>query len=354
MTATTPDEPTVDSPAGATEAVPPPRAPAVPTPPPGYAPTAVPENRVGSSPPAVPGSPSAGNPPPGYAPVGHASPVVAPAPPNVTATILITFFFGLFGLIPAIRGARRARAAGYPENRYWIAFGATMAGSLVAYVLVVVALFAALIGAVDHAATTDAASGALASGQPATSAPAARLTDPAVQSMAARVQSIAAAHAPALAVLSAIDPDTSHALSANPNDTAALGRALSEVAKQQGASAAEQQQVADAVTQRAPQLTAVQAIPVQTLATLQTNPTDAAAGAAAIQGIMQQMNLSQAQAIALLQSLASPQVQSDLQLVNKYATVLKQAQADIPPDDLAYLQAHASQVQAASAAIATK
>lgn len=164
-----------------------------------------------------------------------------------------------------------------------------------------------------------------------------------------RVQAIVTAHGPAVAVLSSIDPATSKAITANPNDLPALAKALSEVAKQQGASAQEQQQVATAVTTRAPQLAAVQAIPPATLATLQSNPTDPAAGAAAVGAIMQKLNLSQAQAIQLLQSLASPQVQSDLQLVNKYATVLKQAQASIPAADLAYLSQNAAAVQKAQA-----
>src|SRR5689334_18049238 len=64
---------------------------------------------------------------------------------------------------------------------------------------------------------------------------------------------------------------------------------------------------------------------------------------------MQKLGVNQQQAILLLQSLATPQVQSDLQLVNKYATVLKQAQADIPAADLAYLSAHAAEVQKAQA-----
>jgi MFS family permease len=162
-----------------------------------------------------------------------------------------------------------------------------------------------------------------------------------------RVQEIVAAHGQAVGVLGSIDPATAEALKANPNDVAALATALGEVAKEQGASAAEAQQVSKAVTTRAPQLAAVQAIPPATLATLQSNPTDPAADAAAVQAIMQKLGVGQAQAIQLLTSLASPDVQSDLALVNKYATVLKAAQADVPPADLAYLQAHAAQVQKA-------
>jgi hypothetical protein len=164
-----------------------------------------------------------------------------------------------------------------------------------------------------------------------------------------RVQEIVAEHGQAVGVLSSIDPATASALKANPNDVGALSTALGEVAKQQGASAAEAQQVSKAVTTRAPQLAAVQAIPPDVLATLQTNPTDPTADAAAVGAIMQKLGVSQTQAIQLLTSLASPDVQSDLALVNKYATVLKTAQADIPAGDLAYLQAHAAEVQKAAA-----
>jgi MFS family permease len=162
-----------------------------------------------------------------------------------------------------------------------------------------------------------------------------------------RVQEIVAQHSSAVHILSAIDPATSKALTANPNDVPALSTALGEVAKAEGASAQEQQQVATAVTTRAPQLAAVQAIPPATLATLQLHPTDPAAGAAAVQAITQKLGVSQQQAIQLLQSLASPQVQQDLALVSKYATVLKTAQADIPAADLAYLSANAADVQKA-------
>ena len=162
-----------------------------------------------------------------------------------------------------------------------------------------------------------------------------------------RVQEIVAEHGSAVAVLGAIDPATSQALSKNPQDVAALGKALGEVAKQQGASSAEQQQVTAAVTTRAAQLGAVQAVPPATLATLQSNPADPAAGAAAVGAIMQKLGVNQQQAIGLLTSLAQPAVQADLALVNKYATVLTSAQSAVPADDLAYLSAHAAEVQKA-------
>jgi MFS family permease len=162
-----------------------------------------------------------------------------------------------------------------------------------------------------------------------------------------RVQAIVGAHQQAVGVLGALDPATAAALKTNRNDVAALARALGEVAREQGASPAEAQAVTKAVTTRAPQLAAVQAIPPATLATLQAHPTDPTAGAAAVTAIMQKLGVGQSQAIQLLTSLASPAVQSDLGQINKYATVLKAAQAEIPAADLAYLGAHAAAVQQA-------
>jgi MFS transporter, ACS family, D-galactonate transporter len=163
-----------------------------------------------------------------------------------------------------------------------------------------------------------------------------------------RVQEILAQHGPAVNVLSSLDPATQKALAANPKDVGALATALGEVAKEQGAGAGEAQAVSKAVTSRAAQLAAVQAIPPDVLATLQTNPTDPAADAAAVGAIMQKLGVGQAQAIQLLTSLASPDVQADLALVNKYATVLTSAKASVPAKDLAYLQAHGAEVQKAA------
>jgi MFS family permease len=163
-----------------------------------------------------------------------------------------------------------------------------------------------------------------------------------------KVQALATQYAQPLAVLQSLDPATAKAVTANPNDLPALSKALGEVAKQQGASAAEAQQVSTAVTTRAPQLAAVQAIPPATLATLQTNPTDPAADAAAVGAIMQKLGVSQTQAIQLLTSLGSPEVQSDLALVQKYGNVLTTAKKAIPASALAYLTAHGDQVQKAA------
>lgn len=164
-----------------------------------------------------------------------------------------------------------------------------------------------------------------------------------------RVQEIVAAHPKEVAVLSAVDPATSAALKADPKDLPALAKALGEVARQQGATAAEAENVSTIVTTRAAQLGAVQAIAPATLAALQADPRDAAAGASAVGDIMKGLGLGQAQAVQLLQSLATPAVQRDLLTVLPFASTLQSAEKAIPAADLEYLAAHGAEVQQAQA-----
>jgi hypothetical protein len=46
--------------------------------------------------------------------------------PSVRPVVVWTLLFGVFGLIPATRRARRAEAAGDSPGRYWLAFGVTL------------------------------------------------------------------------------------------------------------------------------------------------------------------------------------------------------------------------------------
>jgi ACS family D-galactonate transporter-like MFS transporter len=159
-----------------------------------------------------------------------------------------------------------------------------------------------------------------------------------------RVQEIVAAHPEEVAVLAAIDDDTSAALAADPTDIDALATALGEVATQQGASTAEADAVSTAVQTRAPQLGAVQAIDPAVLAALQANPADQAAGAQAVGQISAALGTDVATSVQLLRSLADPAVQQDLGLVSQYSTVLTEASSAVPADDLEYLSAHADDV----------
>ena len=43
----------------------------------------------------------------------------AAALPAIWPTLLITFFFGIFGIIPAVMHTTRAREAGRPTKNYW-------------------------------------------------------------------------------------------------------------------------------------------------------------------------------------------------------------------------------------------
>ena len=164
----------------------------------------------------------------------------------------------------------------------------------------------------------------------------------------ARVQELAAKYHQPLGVLQSLDPATGKALSVDPGNLQALAKALGEVAAEQGATPAQAQAVSAAVTHRAPQLAAAQAVPPSTLATLRTTPNDPAASAAAVAAITGKLHVSQQQASELLQSLADPAVHSDLQSVNTYASVLKSAKAAIPTADLAYLHTHGAEVRKAA------
>ncbi|SDD25143.1 Major Facilitator Superfamily protein [Geodermatophilus telluris] len=163
-----------------------------------------------------------------------------------------------------------------------------------------------------------------------------------------RVSEIVAAHPQEVAVLSALDPATSAALAADPQDVGALATALGAVATQQGADADEAAAVSEAVRTRAPQLAAAQAVDPATLAALQADPTDPAAGAAAVGQIASALGVDAGQATQLLVSLGDPAVQADLALVQRYGTVLQQANTSIPADDLAYLAEHGDEVAAAA------
>ena len=59
--------------------------------------------------------------------------------PAITTTVLITYSFGLFGLIPASLHTSRARDAGQQTNKYWQAFGLTF-GIMVAVGLLLIIL----------------------------------------------------------------------------------------------------------------------------------------------------------------------------------------------------------------------
>ncbi|MEE9963771.1 MAG: hypothetical protein K4304_01615 [Propionicimonas sp.] len=73
---------------------------------------------------------------------GYGAAPYAVAPPSLTATVLVTIFFGLFGLIPAAIHSQRANEMGQDGSRYWKAFGITIGIEIGVTILLYVLIFA--------------------------------------------------------------------------------------------------------------------------------------------------------------------------------------------------------------------
>jgi ACS family D-galactonate transporter-like MFS transporter len=150
------------------------------------------------------------------------------------------------------------------------------------------------------------------------------------------------------AIITTLKPETAAALQANPDnpDPAVLADALSTVAHVQGASDAEAQQVADVITNG--QAGAAQAVDPETLAALQADPTDQAAGAAAVGQIVKALGVTPDQAVQLLTSLADPQVQKTLQATQGYGAALTASATAFTPEQLKNLQENGADVAQAA------
>jgi MFS family permease len=185
-----------------------------------------------------------------------------------------------------------------------------------------------------------------------------------------KTQSLASKYQSQLATAAKIDPATQAALAANPNDQTAQAKALSEIS---GVAPADVTTVLTMEAQHGPALAAAQAMDPATVAALLANPGDQATQAKAVQEIMSKLGVTQQQAVADLQDLASipvsqllsiqtsgPKVAaaatqlkalaavpaSDLAFLKQYGTALQDPQVQ---DALKYLQAHAPAVQKAAA-----
>jgi hypothetical protein len=64
--------------------------------------------------------------------------------PSRMPTVLVTLFFGLFGLIPAAVATSQARTTGINTGRYWAAFGWTLLASFLLWLLLVALLASAV------------------------------------------------------------------------------------------------------------------------------------------------------------------------------------------------------------------
>lgn len=165
-----------------------------------------------------------------------------------------------------------------------------------------------------------------------------------------RLAEIQHKYGPQLATIQTVGTDTLAALQQNPNDQAAQVAALTKLT---GASPAEIQTTVGLNTRYPQELATLQAIDPATLATLSTNPADAAAGLAAVGQVAKKFGIPVDQAIARLQ--ATQQLPAaDLAVAAKVGPKLTQATAQlqsvgtIPADDQAYLAAHATEVQQAA------
>lgn len=60
--------------------------------------------------------------------------------PSYFPTLIVTFFGGVLGLIPAIRHSQMAKARGYSQSRYWWIFGGILGTQITLSILLSVLL----------------------------------------------------------------------------------------------------------------------------------------------------------------------------------------------------------------------
>ncbi|TFV82863.1 MFS transporter [Blastococcus sp. CT_GayMR16] len=161
-----------------------------------------------------------------------------------------------------------------------------------------------------------------------------------------RITAMQEEHPQEFAIVTGIDPDLAARVEADPTDQDALATLLGQVARAEGASEDEASGVESVVS--GGQLATVTVIEPATLATLQSNPFDQAAQAAAVGQIMAGLGVDQATAVQLLTSLASADVQAGLQAAATYAGDLQGAASAFSADDLEYLSANGPDVAKAA------
>jgi len=72
-------------------------------------------------------------------------------PPSAAITFPITFFFGIFGLIPAVTHSKKAKVMGRASSPYWLAFGITFAVQVVLGLILVIVMVSATAALVNGA-----------------------------------------------------------------------------------------------------------------------------------------------------------------------------------------------------------
>jgi ACS family D-galactonate transporter-like MFS transporter len=161
-----------------------------------------------------------------------------------------------------------------------------------------------------------------------------------------RITAMQEEHPQEFAIVTGIDPDLAARVEADPTDQDALGSLLGQVARAEGAGDDEVSGVESVVT--GGQLATVTVIEPATLAALQSNPLDQRAQGAAVGQIMQGLGVDQSTAVQLLTSLASADVQTNLQAAATYAGDLQGAASAFSSDDLEYLSENGPEVAQAA------
>jgi hypothetical protein len=160
------------------------------------------------------------------------------------------------------------------------------------------------------------------------------------------ITAMQAEHPKEFGIITKIDPALAAKVQADPTDMKSLAPLLGQVARAEGASGADATGVESVVSSG--QLAAVSVIKPATLAALQKNPLDPAAGAAAVGQIMQGLHVDQATAVKLLTSLGSADVQANLQKAAGYAGDLQKAGSTFSKSQLDYLAKHGPAVAQAA------
>lgn len=168
------------------------------------------------------------------------------------------------------------------------------------------------------------------------------------------VEALAAKYAAPLATLQKIDPATSAALGANPNDPAAQAKAVSDIAGN-GVGPADVAHAVQLQTKYPTELATAGSIDPATAAALKANPADSAAQVASVGDIAKKFNISPSAATIRLLGYSEHVPAADQNFLSSKGAVITGAAADltsastaIPKSSLAYLKANAATVQKAA------
>jgi ACS family D-galactonate transporter-like MFS transporter len=157
-----------------------------------------------------------------------------------------------------------------------------------------------------------------------------------------RVGAIVAQYPHQVATLESLTPATSAELKKNSTD--ALPKALGEVCLGNRDGAAKCAQVTAAAARNINALVTASKIDATTLNALSGGSTDSALIVRAQSEIAKAFKISNAAALSKLIVLAAPSTKAALTLIGPYANQLVTATTDIPPSQLAYLEAHGAEV----------